>query len=213
MTTWSVCVCSIALFMLLQQLSSSLIQKLNKMSLHHVISSRLIHTEHFMIVIMALKPHLTSAELLIAYFCQWRDYACVHILLKPLIIPRQTFFGRDFQSLVQTMLSLLFNTSTCPLIEKSFTLRIILLFWSKCESLRDCRKIICQCKRVVFLMLCRCKYRCSHLTAGPSHLSNVSVAQIHFWFHCIWLKVYGRYIMITPCAFKCHNESESATYC
>lgn len=62
-----------------------------------------------MIVIMALKPQLTSAELLIAYFFQLRDYASVHISLKPLIIPRQTFLGRDFQSLVQTLLSLLFN--------------------------------------------------------------------------------------------------------
>lgn len=126
-----VCVCSIALFMLLQQLASSLMQKSNKMSLHHVISSHLVHTEHLMIVIMALKSHLTSAELFLASFFQLHNYACVDILLKPLIIPRQTFLGRDFQSLVQTLLSLLFNTSTCPLIEKSFTIRIPLSFSSK----------------------------------------------------------------------------------
>lgn len=59
-------------------------------------SSHLIHTVHLMTVIMALKPLLTSAELHIAYFFQLRDYACVHILLKPLIIPRQTFLCRDF---------------------------------------------------------------------------------------------------------------------
>lgn len=118
------CVCSIALFMLLQQLASSLMQTSNKMSLHHVISSHPIHTERLTIVIMALKSHLTSAELFLAYFFQLHDYTCVDILLQPLIIPRQTFLGRDFQSLVQTLLSLLFNTSTCPLIEKSFTIRI-----------------------------------------------------------------------------------------
>lgn len=93
--------CSIALLTLLQQLASYLMRESNKTSLNRVISS---HLTHLMIVIMALKPHLTSAELLIAYFFQLRDCFSVHILLKPLIIPRQTSLGRDFPSPVQSSL-------------------------------------------------------------------------------------------------------------
>lgn len=109
------CVCSMTLFMLLQQLTSSLLQKSNKTSLHHVISCTACdcyYSSQIMFnLIWAAWIRLLSSQII--YFFN-RGIRLLSTLLKPLIVPRQTFLCRGFRSLVHTLLALLFNTSGCP---------------------------------------------------------------------------------------------------